>query len=170
MGLATPYNFPFQPVSTRFENGKNQFLPLSSGKNRFLPVPITNPFSLCRHALKMASTGSCHLIMARTGSCHSHILPINQTPRISPKSRPLIGRELRILASDWCRGLSENIQRGYPYDPEPLPVMGVARTGSCHYKVARTGSCHLEMARTGSCHLKVARTGSCHYQSVSTQG
>ncbi len=36
--------------------------------------------------------------------------------KIYPKSRPLIGRELRILASDWSRGLSENLQRGYPYD------------------------------------------------------
>ena len=34
----------------------------------------------------------------------------------------LIGRELRILASHWSRGPSENFQRGYPYDPESLPI------------------------------------------------
>ena len=27
-----------------------------------------------------------------------------------------------MLASDWSRGLSENFQRGYPYDPEPVPI------------------------------------------------
>ena len=43
-------------------------------------------------------------------------------PNILLKSRPLIGRELGILASDWSRGLSENVQRGYPYDPENLPM------------------------------------------------
>ena len=43
-------------------------------------------------------------------------------PNILLKSRPLIGRELGILASDWSRGLSENVQRGYPYDPESLPM------------------------------------------------
>ena len=32
-------------MSTRFEYGKNQFLPLGNGKNRFLPLPITSPFS-----------------------------------------------------------------------------------------------------------------------------
>ena len=38
------------------------------------------------------------------------------------KSRPLIGRELEMLASHWSRGPSENVQRGYPYDPEPGPI------------------------------------------------
>ena len=37
-------------------------------------------------------------------------------PDILLKSRPLIGRELRMLASHWSRGPSENFQRGYPYD------------------------------------------------------
>ena len=46
------------------------------------------------------------------------------TPRIWPKSRPLIGRELRILASYWSTGLFKNIQRGYPYNLEPLPIDG----------------------------------------------
>ena len=96
---------------------------LLNGKNQFSPLSITNPFSLCVNALKIASTGSCHLIMARIGSCHCHNLPIHQTPRILPKSRPLIGRELRIVASDWWRGLSEHIQRGYPYDPEQEQVL-----------------------------------------------
>ena len=47
-----------------------------------------------------------------------------QKSRILPKSRPLIGRELWMLASYWSRGLSENLQRGYPYNPEPLPMDG----------------------------------------------
>ena len=38
------------------------------------------------------------------------------------KLRFLIGREPEMLASHWSRGASENIQRGYPYDPEPLPI------------------------------------------------
>ena len=44
-------------------------------------------------------------------------------PKILLKSRPLIGRELGILASDWSRGLSENVQRGYPYDRKNLPLL-----------------------------------------------
>ena len=44
-------------------------------------------------------------------------------PEILLKSRPLIGRELGILASDWSRGLSENVQRGYPYDRKNLPLL-----------------------------------------------
>ena len=27
-----------------------------------------------------------------------------------------------MLASHWSRGVSENFQRGYPYDPETLPI------------------------------------------------
>ena len=96
---------------------------LLNGKNQFSPLSTTNPFSLCVNALKLASTGSCHLIMARIGSCHSHTLPIHQTPRVLLKSRPLIGRETRILASHWWRGLSEHIQRGYPYDPQKEQVL-----------------------------------------------
>ena len=39
------------------------------------------------------------------------------------KSRPLIGRELGILASDWSRGPFENVQRGYPYDRKNMPLL-----------------------------------------------
>ena len=49
-------------------------------------------------------------------------LQLWSTPKISPKSRLLIGRELRMLASHWSRGSSGNSQRGYPYDPEPGPI------------------------------------------------
>ena len=49
-------------------------------------------------------------------------LQIRPTPRIRPKPRLLIGRELETLASHWLRGPSENFQRGYPYDPEPVPI------------------------------------------------
>ena len=49
-------------------------------------------------------------------------LQIRRKLKIWPKSRLLIGREPRILLSDWSRGPSENVQRGYPYDPESLPL------------------------------------------------
>ena len=91
-------------------------------KNQFSPLCISDPLSLCVNAWKMASTGCCHLIMARIGSCHSHKLSIHRTPRILRKSKSLIGRELRIVASDWWRGLSEHIQRGYTYDPQQQQV------------------------------------------------
>ena len=79
-GSCLSHNFLFQPVLTHYANGKNQFLPqcskicgknrflpLHNGKNLFLPLPITSYFSLCRHALKVA----------RTSSCHSPYLPIS---------------------------------------------------------------------------------------------
>ena len=50
------------------------------------------------------------------------LLQIGLSLRIWLKSRPLIGRELGMLASDWSRGPFENVQRGYPYDPEPVPL------------------------------------------------
>ena len=49
-------------------------------------------------------------------------LQICQKLRIWPKSRLLIGREPKILPSDWSRGPSENVQRGYPYDSEHVPL------------------------------------------------
>ena len=48
--------------------------------------------------------------------------PIQRMLRMYLKSRLLIGREPKILLSDWLRGLSENIYRGYTYDPESLPL------------------------------------------------
>ena len=49
-------------------------------------------------------------------------LQIRPTPRIWPKPRLLIGRELEMLASHWSRGPSEISQRGYPYNPEPVLI------------------------------------------------
>ena len=49
-GSCHSHNYPIQPVSIPFGNGKNQFLPL----------PLTNQFRRCRHRLQMARTGSCH--------------------------------------------------------------------------------------------------------------
>ena len=44
------------------------------------------------------------------------LIKISLMPENLMKSRPLIGRELRMLASHWSKGLSEKFQRGYPYD------------------------------------------------------
>ena len=49
-------------------------------------------------------------------------LQIWSTVKNWPKSRLLIGREVRMLASHWSRGPSENFQMGYPYKPEPVPI------------------------------------------------
>ena len=43
-------------------------------------------------------------------------------PNILLKSWRLIGRELGILASHWSRGPWENFLRGYPYNPECVPI------------------------------------------------
>ena len=39
------------------------------------------------------------------------------------KWRPVIGREPGIEASHWSRASSGNFQRGYPYDPESVPML-----------------------------------------------
>ena len=49
-------------------------------------------------------------------------LQIWPTPRILPKWRLLIGRELRMLASHWSRGPSEIFQRSYPYNSKSVPI------------------------------------------------
>ena len=49
-------------------------------------------------------------------------LCIWSTPKIWPKWRLLIGRELRMLASHWSRGPWENFQRGYTYNHECVPI------------------------------------------------
>ena len=33
-----------------------------------------------------------------------------------------VGRELKMLASHWSRGPPENFHRGYPYDPDFVPI------------------------------------------------
>ena len=50
-------------------------------------------------------------------------LLIQRKLRIWLKSWLLIGREPKILPSDWSRGPSENVQRGYPYGSEPVPIL-----------------------------------------------
>ena len=65
----------------------------------------------------------CHSIVSqlahwrRIGS-----LQIQLTPRFGPKLRLLIGQELEMLASHWSRGPSEISQKGYPYNPEHVPI------------------------------------------------
>ena len=38
-----------------------------------------------------------------------------------------------MLASHWSSGVSENIQRGYPYDPELLPMDGLLSKLAVHW-------------------------------------
>ena len=65
----------------------------------------------------------CHSIVSQLAHWRQiGRLQIRPTPRIWPKPRLLIGRELKMLASHWSRGPSESFQRGYPYDPEPAPI------------------------------------------------
>ena len=65
----------------------------------------------------------CHLIVSQLAHWRQiGRLQIRPTPRIWPKQRLLIGRELEMLASHWSRGPSESFQRGHPYDPEPAPI------------------------------------------------
>ena len=66
---------------------------------------------------------NCHPISSQLAHLHwiggLHTQP---TKKIWPKSRLLIGRELRMLASHWSRGPTENFQRGYPYDIVPVSI------------------------------------------------
>ena len=77
----------------------------------------------CWKSIGIPLAVQCHSIVSQFG--HKRRigkLQIRQKPRIWPKPRLLIGPELKMLASDWSRGPSENFQRGYPYDPEPVPI------------------------------------------------
>ena len=51
----------------------------------------------------------------------------------------LIGQKLETLASDWSRGLSENFQRGYPYDLDILT--SVTGRGALNLNTTEKGHC-----------------------------
>ena len=60
------------------------------------------------------------------------------------KSRLLIGREPKILPSDWSRGPPENVQRGYPYDLESLPL-------ECFWHHIGTALVHIRLFYSANC-------------------
>ena len=65
--------------------------------------------------------------------------------KISLKSEFLIGQELRMLASHWSRGQSENFQRGKPYVySEVLRDSGVGILFQWHYTQETDNYAHLD--------------------------
>ena len=84
---------------------------------------IGSQWAFCLQTIRIPLVVQCHSIVSQLAHWRwIGRLQIRQTPRIWPKPKLLIGRELEMLASHWSMGPSGKFQRGYPYHPKNMPI------------------------------------------------